>query len=256
MWGRIKILYRLALQLMQKKSALIVFLCLFSCMSLEVFSQRGGEFGVSAGGSYYMGDINLYKHFYSPHINVGGFARYHINQRYVIKLGAAYARLSAADEDFNNEFQLLRDSEFETSLIEMSMQFEVHFLPYLIGDVKRQSFTPYLQSGISAYLANSSQDIINFSIPIGFGIKKNVKPQLVVGLEWNFRRTFSDYLDSLSGEDLDNYDPNYGTPVDEASRNKQTGFRYNKDWYSMACVTVSYTFKFNKIGCPAYYDRK
>lgn len=204
-----------------------------------------------------MGDINLYKHFYSPHANFGGFAKYHINSRYVIRLGAAYTNLSAADEDFNNEFQLLRDRHFETSLIELAAQFEIHFLPYLIGDVKKQSFTPYLLTGFSAYIANSSQDIINFSIPIGFGVKKNIRPRLVLGVEWNFRRTFSDYLDSLSGEDLDNYDPNYGTPIDPSStRLKQTGFRYNKDWYAMACVTLSYTFKFNKIGCPAYYDNR
>lgn len=256
MWGRIKILYIVFVQMMQKNSALFVFLGVFSCMPLASYSQRGGEIGVQGGGSYYLGDLNLYKHFYSPHFNVGGFVKYHLNSRYVLRLGGVYTRLSANDADFNNDFQLLRDREFETSLVEVSAQFEIHFLPYLIGDVKRQSFTPYLQTGISAYIANSAQDVIGVAIPIGFGVKKNIKPQLVLGVEWTMRKTFSDYLDSVSGEDLSVYDPNYGMPMSEATRHKQTGFSYNKDWYSLASVTLSYTFKLGGLGCPAYYEYK
>lgn len=257
MWGRKMKLDIFCLQAMRKKIALLVFLFIFGVAPLYTFAQqKGAEFGLSAGGSYYMGDINLYKHFYNPHINAGGFMKYHFNSRYVLRAGAVYTKLSAADEDFNNNFQLLRDRNFETSLIELSMQFEIHFLQYKIADVKRYSFTPYIQSGVVGYIANSAQDIIGFAIPIGFGVKKNIKPHLVVGAEWTFRRTFSDYLDSLSGEDLNNYDPNYGISIDEASRHKQTGFRYSKDWYSMASVYISYTFKLGGLTCPAYYDFK
>jgi len=254
MWGRILLIYRKILQIMQKKSALFVFLCTMFLFPFTAFSQRGGEFGLLAGGSYYMGDINLYKHMYSPHPNFGAFAKYHLNSRYTLRLGGAYTNLSAADADFNNSFQQLRDRDFEAMLVELSLQFEINFLPYEIGDVRNRSFTPYLQTGIVGYFATSSKDIVNLAIPIGFGAKKNINPRLVLGAEWAFRRTFSDYLDNLSGEDLSNYDPNYGIPVDEASRHKQLGFRYTKDWYSMLSLTLSYTFKLGGLGCPAYYD--
>jgi len=242
--------------MMQSYSALFVFLLMMCFASSSVSAQGGMEFGASAGGSYYMGDINLARHFYKTKANFGGFAKFHFNGRYDLKIGAFYSNLSAADEDFSSEFQQLRDRSFETSLIEISAQFEVNFLPYEIGDVRRKSYTPYLQTGLAVYLANSSQDVINFAVPIGFGFKKNIKPQLVLSVEWGFRRTFSDYLDSLSGEDLRDYDPNYGVEVDDVNRHKQLGFRYNKDWYSVALVSLSYSFKFNKIGCPAYYDYK
>ncbi len=218
-------------------------------------AQRGLEFGVSGGGSYYLGDVNLYKHFYNTKLNLGGFAKYHINKRYDIKIGGFYSSLSATDEDFKtNKFQQLRNHRFKTSLLELSAQFEINFLPYEIGNVRQYSFTPYIQAGLAAYLANSSQDVFSLAIPMGFGIKKNIKPQIVLSLEWAFRKTFSDQLDSLSGEDLGNYDPNYGVDITEHNNSKQIGFRYNKDWYSVALLSISYTFKIGGLGCPAYYN--
>ncbi len=239
---------------MQSFSALFVFCIIFITSIGDTKAQQGLEFGFSGGGSYYMGDINLAKHFYRTKLNLGGFAKYHLNGRYDIKISAFYTNLAAADEDFSNQFQILRDHSFETSLIELAAQFEVNFLPYQIGDVRKNSYTPYIQTGVALYIANSAQDVINFAIPIGFGFKKNIKPRLVLGVEWAFRRTFSDYLDSLSGEDLSSYDSNFGIPMIEANRHKQTGFRYNKDWYSIAILSLSYTFKIGGLGCPAYYQ--
>jgi hypothetical protein len=256
MRGRIKILVVKSLQIMQTKSALFVFLIVLLFAGNKLNAQRGMEFGATGGASYYLGDLNLYKHFYSPHLSLGVFGKYHINPRYALRFAGLYSRVSGADIDFNNAFQLVRDREFESTLIEASAMFEVSFLPYEIGDMKRKSYTPYLHSGLAIYMAPNANDVINFAIPIGFGFKKNIKPRLVLGLEWTFRRTFSDVLDNVSGEDLDNYDPNYGIPIDDASRHKQIGFRYNKDWYSIANLTLSYTFKLGGLGCPAYYEWK
>lgn len=246
----------MSLQIIQTKFALFIIFSTFLFSSFSANAQKGLEFGPTAGAAYYMGDINLYKHLYSPHVDFGAFGKYHINPRYALRLGAVFTKLSAADADFDNNFQILRDRKFETSLVEVSAMFEVGFLPYEIGDMKRKSYTPYIHSGIAAYVALSSLDLINFAIPIGIGFKKNIKPRLVLGVEWTFRRTFSDVLDNLSGEDLDNYDPNFGIPIDKASSHKQIGFRYNKDWYSTANITLSYTFKLGGLGCPAYYEWK
>jgi hypothetical protein len=256
MRGRIKILIDKSLQIMQTKSALSVFVILALFASNKIQAQRGMEFGPTAGASYYMGDLNLHKHFYSPHLSLGVFGKYHINPRYAIRFAGLYAKVSGADIDFNNSFQIIRNREFESTLIEASAMFEVNFLPYEIGNMKRKSYTPYLHSGLAVYMATNSDDLINVAIPIGFGFKKNIRPRVVLGIEWTFRRTFSDVLDNVSGEDLDNYDPNYGIPIDQASRHKQIGFKYNKDWYSIANLTLSYTFKLGGLGCPAYYEWK
>ncbi|HOZ29839.1 MAG TPA: DUF6089 family protein [Bacteroidales bacterium] len=249
-----KILFNSIFDLLKIK--FLVFICFIITLflSFNVFPQQGGaEIGALAGGSYYMGDINLAKHFYSPHLNAGIFAKYHFNSRYVLRFSGLYTELSAADADFTNDFQLSRNRDFETMLIELAMQFEVHFLPYELCEMKRRSFTPYIQTGLAVYFASSSQSTFGLALPIGFGIKKNINSHLVIGAEWSFRKTFTDNLDSLSGEDLDVYNPNYGTPLSEANMHRQIGFLYNKDWYSLASITLSYTFKLGGLGCPAYY---
>ena len=228
---RMKILFKYMDSYLLKRFLIIIIPILFALMPLSLFSQSGGELGLLGGGSYYMGDINLHKHFYSPHLGVGFFAKYHFNSRYVLRFSGLYTELSAADADFTNNFQLLRDNDFETMLIELSLQFEVHFLPYELCEMKRKSFTPYLQSGLAVYFAGTAQKPFGFAIPVGFGIKKNINSRLVLGIEWSFRRTLTDYLDSLSGENLDVYDSNYGVPLSEKNFKKQTGFLYNKDWY-------------------------
>jgi len=257
MWGRKNILLIIISiikkTIMQKQTALLFFITILFFLPSKSIAQRGFEIGPTAGGSYYMGDINMYKHFYSTNLNLGFFMKYHINQRVGVRLSGIATKLSAADKDFKSPFQQERDHSFETNLIEIASMVEVTFLPYEIGDIKRKSFTPYIHTGLAAYLASSEQGL-NMAVPIGMGIKKNIRPRLVIGIEWTFKRTFSDGLDNLIGEDLKIYDPAYGTDITESNMNKQTGFLYNKDWYSFANLTISYTFKLGGLGCPAYYE--
>ncbi|MDL2262006.1 DUF6089 family protein [Bacteroidales bacterium OttesenSCG-928-I21] len=217
-------------------------------------AQQGIELGAQAGVSYYIGDINLHKHFYSPNVNIGGFFKFHFDKRSVLRLGAFYTELSAADKDFKNQFQQLRNHSFKMSLVEINLMYEVHFLPYLHGSKRKESFTPYLQLGLATYISSSLEKKANLAIPIGVGIKKNLTARLVLGVEWSFRKTFSDYLDSLSGEDIGIYDINKGIAPEEENTQKQKATRYTKDWYSMACVTLSYTFKVGGLTCKAYYN--
>jgi len=248
------IINRVRSQIMQRKSVVIASLLLLSVsLSTPLSAQKAMEIGANTGVSYYMGDINPGKHFYASHINLGGFVKLHFNSRSLIKLGCIYTNLSGKDSDFNNQFQILRDHSFKTSLIELAAMYEVHFLPYSISDTKKLSFTPYLQLGLAAYWAKSAEDNFNWAIPIGFGMKKNILPRIVFAVEWSFRKTFSDLLDSLSGEDLNDYDQNYGTVITSSNNSKQSGFKYNKDWYSMVCVTISYTFRVGGLKCNAYY---
>ncbi len=253
MWGRRNILQRKFLLLIRHKIALLIVLMCFTCFSTKLIAQRGFEIGPTAGASYYMGDLNMYKHFYSSNLNLGVFMKYHTNPRVAIRLNAYYTKLSANDKDFNLIFQQQREHSFETNLIEISSLFEVTFLPYEIGDIKKKSFTPYIHTGLAAFLI-SSKEGISLAIPIGIGLKKNIKPRLVVGIEWTFRRSFSDNIDNLTGEDLQYYDPAYGVNINQANIHKQYGFLYNKDWYSFANLTISYTFKLGGLGCPAYYE--
>lgn len=238
------------------KTIIVLLFCIIFININIVYSQnsRAADFGGMIGASYYMGDMNLAKHFYSPNLNVGGFVKYHFNPRYILRVGAFHSRLTAYDENFKNAFQRQRNHQFETSLIELSLQVEFNFMPFIIGQSQRYSWTPYLQTGLVAYVANSSHHFVSMALPIGIGVKKNITPRLILGLEWAFRRSFSDMLDNITGEDVSLYNNTFSTPVDEASIHKQYAFNYTNDWYVYAAVTLSYAFRIGGLGCPAYYE--
>ena len=254
MWGRKNILLiniGITKTIMQQQTALLFFITILF-FSFKSIAQRGFEIGPTAGGSYYMGDVNMYKHFYSTHLNLGLLMKYHINPRVGIRLSGIATKLSAADEDFKNPFQQERNHSFETNLIEISSMVEITFLPYEIGDIKRKSFTPYIHTGLAAYLASSEQGL-NMAVPIGMGIKKNIRPRLVIGISGHSNELFR-WFRQFNRRRFKIYDPAYGTDITESNMNKQTGFLYNKDWYSFANLTISYTFKLGGLGCPAYYE--
>lgn len=234
--------------------AVFVF-TLFSQITIKSQNIRAFEIGGMMGSSYYMGDMNLSQHFYSSHLAVGGFAKYHINTRVIVRFGAFHSKLSARDSDFQNKYQQFRDHEFETPLTELSAQVEFNFMRFIIGQTGRNAFTPYLQTGLVAYLANESEVGGGFALPIGIGVKANIAPRITIGAEWAFRRTFTDLLDNLAGEDIGRYDTGLSAPANEKNDFKQQAFRFKNDWYVYGAVTLTYSFRIGGLGCPAYYDR-
>lgn len=93
----------------------------------KLWAQSGGEFGLHAGASYYLGDLNWAKQFYDLHFTGGAFYKHHFNSRYIAKIGVLTTSLSADDADSKWEYQKLRNRSFYTPVYELSMQAEVNF---------------------------------------------------------------------------------------------------------------------------------
>ncbi|MDA3819528.1 MAG: DUF6089 family protein [Candidatus Delongbacteria bacterium] len=224
----------------------------FIILSFSLHAQQAGEIGIHAGGSYYLGEINWGKPFYSPRLNVGAFYKQHINSRVLIKYGALYTHLQGDDEDSRFRYQRLRDARFEPTLFEAAAQVEFHFLLYELGKTKDNFYTPYVDLGLGGcYARESSNHVFTVIIPMAVGIKMNLTRRIVVGAEWAFRKTYSDMLDNLTGEDLDLYEQ-AKVPLSNTNDVKQHGFMTNDDWYSYAAVTLSYIFSIGSE-CHAYY---
>jgi len=238
-------------------TALLSFVFLFG--SMQAKAQYGLEIGFNGGVSYYMGDINYSRQFYHPRPNFGASLKFHFGNRIILRLGYFSSKLVGRDADFNNTFQQVRNREFNVSLNELSAQAEINFLPYIYGDVARNSFTPYMQVGVAgAFVGRTADDndFFTMAIPFGFGFKKNILPRLVLSIEWAFRWTFTDMIDGITNESIKkDYAIAYGVPITEDVNMKQLGFRYTNDWYSVALVGISYTFKIGGLGCPAYYKK-
>ena len=181
------------------------------------FIQR--ELGFFGGGSYYIGDINPRRHFFDSQAACGIFFRYSTNYRYAFRLGFNYGNITANDAKSKEADQLERNLNFRSKLYELNGTAEFNFVEYRIGQ-ERYPFTMYVFAGLSGYYFDPQTDIgsgyqslrtirtegqssgyakYQVAVPFGIGIKFNVGDKVGIGLEWGPRKTYTDYLDDVSG---------------------------------------------------------
>jgi hypothetical protein len=212
------------------KRAFIIYIALILFTKVE--AQRNTNLGIFAGTSYYMGDINPGRLFYSPGIALGGIYRYNINKRYAMRINGYFTYLSGNPDDFSDYVHdITSSSSFSRAVFDWSLQFEFNFLPFL-PTVKKMDYTTYLSGGIGCFtIANNP-----VTIPFGIGTKINVTDKICAGAEWSFRKTFNDLID---------YTEN---PTGIGS------FVHNNDWYSFMGIFITYKFFNLMVDCPAYSD--
>ena len=213
-------------------------------------SQRNANLGVFAGTSYYMGDINPNRHFYRVRPSLGIIYRINLNKHYAIRASGYYAYLSGSDTDFGdrmNSDRYLEPVEFNTSLLDGTLQFEFSYLPF-VPNIGNWDYTTYVAGGIGYSIIISSSARTNLSagyvknpiphltIPFGVGFKFNINRRVSAGFEWSFRKTFSDRIDFLQN------------PTGDIS------VIHNNDWYSFAGIFITYKFFKFAQDCPAYDD--
>jgi len=215
-----------------KKTVLILLTFFF------VFNLKSQNFnvepGIVVGTSYYIGDINHSKHFYSPKLAFGLALRHNFNTFYALRLNIIRATISGNDADFSNIYQKARAHSFINNLYEFGLQSEFNFLNY--NSYKKKSYSPYLTVGI-AFVALNNFSSYTAALPIGVGWKYSPIKKLTVSAEWVFRSTTSDKLDLLLAHN---------------ENTKQITKTKSNDWYSIAGITVSYNFRSDKKWCPAY----
>ena len=233
------------------------FILLLAGLAHLAHSQRDANFGAFAGTSYYMGDINPNRHFYRPRPSLGIIYRINLNKRYAIRASGYYASLSGSDIDFTgrtnqnldriNPDRYFEPVEFNTSLIDGTLQFEFSFLPF-VPNLGNWDYTTYVAGGIGYSIVISSNvrtnlnadyvrnPIPHLTIPFGIGFKFNMSRRVSAGFEWSFRKTFSDRIDYLRN------------PTGDVS------VIHNNDWYSFAGIFITYKFFKFAQDCPAYSD--
>ncbi len=226
------------------------FIILLAGFAHLAHSQRNTNFGAFAGTSYYMGDINPNRHFYRPGPSVGLLYRINLNKHYAIRASGYYAYITGSDIDFGdriNPDRHLEPVEFNTSLIDGTLQFEFSFLSF-VPNLGNWDYTTYVAGGIGYSIIISSgvrtnldadylrDPIPHLTIPFGIGFKFNVSRRVSAGFEWSFRKTFSDRIDHLKN------------PTGDVS------VVHNNDWYSFAGIFITYKFFKFAQDCPAYDD--
>jgi hypothetical protein len=217
------------------KNIYLFLLVIFTSASLA--GQSTSDYGVLAGTSSYLGDINPSRLLYAPSFAGGIFYRYNLHPRQALRASLIYGGLKANDLDFNNAFQTARAATFSGTVGELSLQFEFNFLPYsTLG--KKWDYTPYVAAGGGIAFVNSTAFKYVPVIPFSLGFKINIYKNMGLEAEYGFRKTFYDNFDGL--KDL-------VAPAD-------VGWIHNNDWYSFTGIAISWKIRGKSADCPTFND--
>ena len=266
---------------------------IFSIISFISYSQRYFEIGAFGGISYYNGDINPSQHLRpsNNHLAVGLIARQVLNSRWALR-GSFYAgNISGEDSHSSDEFQQQRNLSFYSHIYELSAGIEFNFRkfnPFNPPSAFKQAdlFTPFVFIGIGGFYFNPKTELdgniyelqplktegesysrIGVSIPFGLGIKLRASQRTLISLEYGLRKTFTDYIDDVSGkypespESLDQTTRKLSDRSldqqgsDGSNWGTQRGNSQTTDWYSFVGMTITFNLTVNPHRCHFNQDK-
>jgi hypothetical protein len=259
---------------------LIVILSLST--SIVSFSQgfkTAAEFGFFGGGSYYIGDLNPSKHFVYSKPAFGAIFRYNLTTRYSLRFTATYGNVYGSDADSDDPFMVQRNLSFKSDVLELAFGVELDLFKYRINDMK-YPITPYFFYEIAYFKMNPTGEmngedyslqalgtegqgtslndknpykLNQLSVPLGIGLKFNLRARLAVSFEYGIRKTFTDFLDDVSGSYVDPdllaaYNGSLAAEFSDRSINdnglSNVGFNRgnssNKDWYVFYGMMITF----------------
>lgn len=264
----------------KRKFLFFIFAIIFSG---NVLAQRSFatsfEMGFMGGGSYYIGDLNPSKHFIYSKPAFGAIFRYNLTTRYSLRFTGSYGSVYGNDAKSDDAFQLERNLSFNSKILELAFGVEVDMFKYNINNMK-YPITPYFFYEIAFFRMNPTTEyegnevelqplgtegqgtalsdkgrysLNQISIPLGIGVKFNLRKRLAISVEYGIRKTFTDYLDDVSGNyvdptalsaangpmsaDLSDRSVN-GSEMSRVGFNR--GNSNNKDWYAFYGVMITF----------------
>lgn len=261
----------------------VLLVSFFLVQQVSVFGQmKGWELGGWLGASNYFGDLNTNYRLNDLHPAGGVITRYNFNDRLAFRLGASYGSISASDTDSKNVFEQRRNLSFRSHIVDVAMQLEFNFMPYMHGH-RDYFYTPYVFAGPALFFFKPQAELDGtwYNLPemgtegqfrgeeygttqgalaYGLGFKTDLSYRWSVSVELSGRKLFTDYLDDVSGVYADWRDirstrgdiaaaladrsgePKIGEP------GRQRGNGKNNDTYFFLGVSLQYYF--GEIRCP------
>jgi len=198
----------------------------------QQFSKRKQytTIGVSLNAMNYFGDLNPLTNFASFHAgdtrpNIGLNITHRFFPRVSGRFAVAYGRITADDntnankDDINARYRYARNMNFRNDIYEASAVVIVDLIENRNNYLKRPDFVPYLFGGVAGFhhspegkdangnyvdlqpLKTEGVDYskFQFSLPFGAGVRYRINRNLDAAFEIGFRKTFTGYLDDVSG---------------------------------------------------------
>lgn len=251
-------------------------------------NKSNWELGLASGLTQYVGELSTtiphpktWKPYYGPSV------RFTVNPYWSARFIGTYGAIAGDDALARGYAHKQRNLSFKSDIAEASLQFDWNILGFEPIN-KRKPLTPFLFTGISFYhfnpkalykgqwydlqpLGTEGQGIPGYgpkyklnqiSIPFGGGIKYAFRASdgnyISLTAEMSMHKTFTDYLDDVSGTYLPldylarnngpmaaelsiRADEYYGYPLDYTFDSTR-GNPKTKDWYVYTGLTIAYIF--------------
>jgi opacity protein-like surface antigen len=254
--------------------------------------------GVSAGTTNYKGDLddNFTLKFTKPSLGFMGGYKFHPHMS--LRLAFQQGWMGAADERAARDIpRRRRNLSFRSPITEGSLVLVYEFFANNRKFKYRPQYTPYIFAGVAAFAFNPQAklgdewydlqplgtegqhltncgyencpdpySLVQLSIPFGAGIRYKLTDKIDLNLELGLRKTFTDYLDDVSGRypDLDRMRSEMGENAallsDRIDRgtypqggefwNGIRGDNSQDDWYVTTMVSATYILDWVK--CPKF----
>ncbi len=207
---------------------LTLICCIIICQHSSAQElDRSTTISLFTGTINYQGDVNP-NSFTFRHSNLatGLIIRKPLNRWFTLRAGANMGKIEAADR-WNRDYLKSRNLSFTTSIKEAYIGLEVsvldmsvgRFTPYLYGGIAVFHFNPwtldknnvktYLKplstegQGLSEYPEQKPYKLTQLCLPFGGGAKFAISDGLSIGIEFSQRKSFTDYIDDVSGHFID-----------------------------------------------------
>jgi hypothetical protein len=223
------------------------FVMLLCCMPYAVFAQDI-YLTAKAGLANYQGELQAKSITLNQAKLFGSVGlRYDISAHFAARTNFMLGSLQADDKKGTSIMQA-RNLNFKTSLFdwELAGQYNIFSLndkwwtPYVFAGISVFHYNPYTKttSGAKTFLAplnTEGQGLVpgtkrysttQLSIPLGIGFDYALNEDLRVGIEFSFRKTFTDYIDDVSTSYVDQATLQHAkgqTAVDLAYRGYEVG---------------------------------
>lgn len=258
-----------------RKTITVLFTAFFLISSI---ASAQVSMGISGGMMNYQGDLQPNSFTFSQSNFYGSLLlKIPINGHFIWRTSVGMGRIQAADRD-NRDYLQVRNLSFYSSIAEASTGLELNLF-----DPEKKLFTPYGFMGLAlfhfnpwtldrnnekAYLKPLSTEgqglpgypdrkpylLTQLALTYALGGKCQVNDLITLGLEFNQRKTFTDYLDDVSSTYVDRdllLAARGQQAVDLAYRGdelsggaayphsgEQRGTASEKDWYYSLSVTA------------------
>lgn len=256
--------------------------------ALNSNAQSSLDVGYNLGFSSYLGDLQPLQYTYqNSNLAMGVQGNYNYKKYLSVGVFVNYGTMQADDRNSKIASHVARNLSFRSGIFEMGANMQLNILPFVMKPNKHKEIigyrcVPYVYGGLALFsfnprayyngqyidlrpLGTEGQNIplsnkepyalTQVSIPFGLGVKYAVNKKVYLSLSFGWRKTFTDYLDDVSGTYW-NLSELKGAAADLAFRGDelagfngkypkigtQRGDSGNDDWYLMNMFTLHYCF--------------